>query len=175
MDQSTESPVAVLTAGANSNGLSSQPLNPASATQFITEQPAGQWLARVFLGAEVHNAAGQRVGDINDLLFNASGHITTIVLGVGGFLGMGEKTVAVPFGALTNGIDRDGSRQITVELDKDVLMQAPAFHATEKTILDSVKDKATELGHRTADKAAELREQAARKLMDMTKTTPAKP
>ena len=147
----------------------------ATATQFITEQKEGQWLARVFLGADVHNGAGQRVGDIHDILFDAAGHVTTVVLGVGGFLGLGEKMVAVPFGALAYSADRDGARVITVALDKDALMQAPAFHATEKTILDSVRDKAADLGQRTADKAADLREQAARKILDLTKSDPAKP
>ena len=174
MDQKLETPVAVLTTGDHSNGLPSKPLNPALAMQFVTEQPSGERLARVFLGADVQNAAGERVGDINDFLFDAAGRITTVVLGVGGFLGMGEKTVGVPFSACTIGIDKDGARVIAIELGKDALMQAPAFHATEKTVLDSVKDKAADLGHRTADKAAELREQAARKILDMTKSASTK-
>ncbi|MFM9940770.1 MAG: PRC-barrel domain-containing protein [Hyphomicrobiaceae bacterium] len=174
MDQKLEPAVAVLTAGANSNGLQPHPLNPAVATQFVTEQPANERLARVFLGADVQNAAGERVGDINDFLFDATGRITTVVLGVGGFLGMGEKTVGIPFNACTYGVDKDGARIIAIELGKNALMQAPAFHATEKTILDTVKDKAADLGHRTADKAAELKDHAARKILDLTKSTPGK-
>ena len=147
---------------------------PGHAPQFIDKQPDGEWLARVFLGAYVQDVSGQRVGDINDLVFDRTGRITTVVLGVGGFLGIGEKTVAVPFKELAFSVDKDGARIIAVTVGKDTLMQAPAFHATEKTILDSVQDKAADLGHKSADKAAELKDQAARKIRDLTKSAPAK-
>jgi sporulation protein YlmC with PRC-barrel domain len=148
--------------------------NPAAAVNFITEQPPSEWLARVFLGADVQNASGERVGDINDLVFDRSGRISTVVLGVGGFLGIGEKSVAIPFGALTYNTDKDGARIIVVALSKDALNLAPAFKATEKTTLDTVKDKAAVIGHKSMDKAIELKDQAAKKIDDMTKSGPVK-
>ena len=114
--------------------------NPAATVQFVTEQPASEWLARVFLGAVVQNSSGETIGDVNDLVFDRSGHISTVVLGVGGFLGMGEKVVAVPYSALTFNAGKDGARIIVVPLNKESLEQAPAFKAIEKTTLDSVKD-----------------------------------
>jgi hypothetical protein len=72
-------------------------LAPAGWTQtnkvenFVTVQPAGQWLASQFIGQPVTNNAGERVGDVNDLLFDKSGQVSTVVIGVGGFLGVGEK------------------------------------------------------------------------------------
>jgi hypothetical protein len=51
---------------------------------FVTQQPADEWLARVFIGQAVHNAAGETIGDINDLVFNRKGQISTVVIGVGG-------------------------------------------------------------------------------------------
>ena len=146
---------------------------PASAIQFVTEQPASEWLARVFLGADVQNALGERVGDINDLVFDRSGRISTVVLGVGGFLSMGEKNVGVPYSALTYGIGKDGARIITVALSKDALKLAPVFKATEKTTMDTVKDKAADIGHKTVDKAVELKDQAVKKIDDM-KSAPVK-
>ncbi len=176
MDQTIKTPGGELNSTVSQTiALPEQLRKSTTVTQFVTEQPSGERLARVFLGTDVQNAAGERVGDVNDLLFDASGRITTVVLGVGGFLGMGEKTVGVPFSDCTYGVDKDGARIIAIALGKDALMQAPAFHATEKTILDSVKDKAADLGHRTADKAAELKDQAARKILDMTKSIPTKP
>jgi PRC-barrel domain len=175
VNQTIDTSAAELAAGPQTGGSSPRSHNPAPAMQFFTEQPTGERLARVFLGNDVQNAVGERVGDIHDFLFDDTGRITLVVLGVGGFLGIGEKIVAVPFSACTFGFDHGGARIISIELGKDALMQAPAFNATEKTILDSVKDKAADLGHKTADKAAELREQAARKILDMTKCTYTKP
>lgn len=71
--------------------------SPSGETRFITKQPAGESLARVFLGASVQNGAGETIGDVHDIMFDRDGRITTVLLGVGGFIGLGEKIVAVPF------------------------------------------------------------------------------
>ncbi len=147
---------------------------PAAAVQFVTEQPASEWLARVFLGADVQNGSGERIGDINDLVFDRTGRISTVVLGVGGFLGMGEKNVGVPFSALTYDVGKDGARVIVVALSKEDLKLAPVFKATEKTTMDVVKDKAADMGHKTIDKAVELKDQAVKKIDDMQKPAPVK-
>lgn len=135
---------------------------PVAAIQFVSEQPPNEWLARVFLGAEVQNALGERVGDINDLVFDRSGRITTVVLGVGGLLGIGQKNVGVPYSALSYGISKDGARIIVVALSPEALQTAPVFKATEKTTVDTVKDK-----------AVELKDQAVKTIDDM-KSAPVK-
>ncbi len=145
-----------------------------AAIEFVTAQPANQSLVRVFLGATVTNPEGQTVGDINDLMFDKAGNISTVVIGVGGFLGMGEKIIAVPFPALTISSGADGARTITLKASKDALKLAPTFTATEKTTMDTMRDKAIDLGHKTADKANELKDQAAKKIDDMTKGQPVK-
>ena len=94
---------------------------------FVTQQSANEFLARVFIGQAVHNTAGERVGDINDLAFDRKGHISTVVIGVGGFLSIGEKSVGVPFSALTFKVGKDGERVVAVALTKQDLTQAPAF------------------------------------------------
>jgi PRC-barrel domain len=151
-----------------------QAAKPVSTAQFVTAQPAGEWLARVFLGAIVQNDAGETVGDINDLVFSPAGHISTVVLGVGGFLGMGEKDVAIPYGALSFKAGKDGGRVIVVALSKEALKLAPSFKATEKTTYDKVKDKAVDMGQKTVEKAVELKDQAAQKIEDMKKAEPVK-
>ena len=101
---------------------------------FITVQPPGQWLATHFIGAAVLNEAGETVGDINDLLLDKTGRIVNVVLGVGGFLGVGEKNVAVPYAALQITVDASSRRVIKIALSKAELQAAPVFKATEKII-----------------------------------------
>jgi hypothetical protein len=141
---------------------------------FVTEQPTNEWLARVFLGQAVHNDAGEVIGDIRDLVFDHSGRISTAVIGVGGYLGMGEKWVGVAFKSLTYKTGGKGERVIAVALTKEDLVKAPAFVATEKTAMDSAKEKASQLGHETADKAVELKDKAVQKYEDMRKPEPPK-
>jgi sporulation protein YlmC with PRC-barrel domain len=136
-------------------------------TSFVTQQPASEWLTRVFIGQAVHNAAGETVGDIKDLVFNRKGQISTVVIGVGGFLSVGEKSVGIPFDALTFNVGKSGERVIVVALSKDALVQAPEFKATEKTTFDKVKDEASDLSHKAVDKAVDLKDQAAQKIKDM--------
>jgi sporulation protein YlmC with PRC-barrel domain len=57
----------------------------------------GDWRASKIVGLSVYNANNESVGSINDLLTDRNGNIKAVVLGVGGFLGVGEHLVAVPF------------------------------------------------------------------------------
>jgi hypothetical protein len=82
--------------------------------------------------------------------------------------------VGIPFSALTFNIDKNGERVIAVALSKEALVKAPEFKATEKTTFDKVKDKASDLGHKAADKAVELKNQATKKIDDMSKGEPTK-
>jgi sporulation protein YlmC with PRC-barrel domain len=161
--------IALAAAAPFGQALAQSASTPAAATKFITQQPGNEWLARVFIGQAVLNAVGETVGDINDLVFNRKGQISTVVIGVGGFLSLGEKSVGVPFDALTFNVGKNGERVIVVALSKDALVEAPAFTATEKTTFDKVKDKASDLGHTAADKAVELKDQAVKKIDDMKK------
>src|SRR3954454_11240864 len=57
----------------------------------------GNWRASKIVGLNVYNDKNESLGSINDLLTDKSGNIKAVVLGVGGFLGVGEHLVAVPF------------------------------------------------------------------------------
>jgi len=57
----------------------------------------GNWRASKVVGLSVYNDGNESLGSINDLLTDKSGNIKAVVIGVGGFLGVGEKLVAVPF------------------------------------------------------------------------------
>ncbi|MDB5513228.1 MAG: photosystem reaction center subunit [Enterovirga sp.] len=69
----------------------------ASTGQFLTEQGHDQFRASKFVGLGIYGTDNQRVGDINEILIDSTGNAKAIVIGVGGFLGIGEKNVAVPF------------------------------------------------------------------------------
>jgi len=57
----------------------------------------GNWRASKLVGLSVYNDGNESLGSINDLLADKSGNIKAVVIGVGGFLGVGEHLVAIPF------------------------------------------------------------------------------
>ena len=68
------------------------------ATQATSNESfQGDWRASKVVGLNVYNDNNENVGSINDLLTDKSGNIKAVVIGVGGFLGVGEHLVAVPF------------------------------------------------------------------------------
>ena len=130
-------------------------------------QPEGQWLASLFIGQAVTNQAGEKVGDINDLLFDRNGRIVNVVIGVGGFLGLGEKNVGVPYGSLSITAGADGKRVVSLALSRDQLMSAPDFKPTEKTVYMRAKERAGEIGRKALDGTKELSDKAGKKLDEM--------
>ncbi len=93
------------------------------------EAGAGQILANSLIGKSVYNNAtdgAEAVGDINDIIISPNGTAEAVIIGVGGFLGIGEKDVAVDFGKVS-WVDRDGERWIIVDTTKEQLEAAPAY------------------------------------------------
>jgi len=64
---------------------------------WMTQEQPGQWRASKLEGVDVYNAADEKLGDISELIIDNSGKIQAVVVGVGGFLGLGERDVAIPF------------------------------------------------------------------------------
>jgi sporulation protein YlmC with PRC-barrel domain len=60
----------------------------------------GQWRSSKLIGVDVYNEANEKVGNIEELILDKSGKVEHVVLGVGGFLGLGEHYVAVAFDRL---------------------------------------------------------------------------
>jgi hypothetical protein len=80
------------------------------AGRFITEQQASQWRTSRLIGLDVYGADNQKIGDINDVLVDRQGSAQAVVVGVGGFLGIGEKNVALPFNAFEWQMDDSARR-----------------------------------------------------------------
>ena len=56
----------------------------------------GQWRSSKLIGVNVYNDNNEKIGDIQELIVDKSGKVDNVILGVGGFVGMGEHYVAVP-------------------------------------------------------------------------------
>jgi sporulation protein YlmC with PRC-barrel domain len=69
----------------------------ANANAASTEQFKGDWRASKVVGLNVYNDNNEKIGSINDLLMEKDGKINAAIIGVGGFLGMGEHLVAISF------------------------------------------------------------------------------
>lgn len=74
--------------------------NSAASGQFMTKMEANHIMASDLIGTKVVSANNESIGDINDVILDRNGQIMAAVVGVGGFLGIGEKDVAVPFASL---------------------------------------------------------------------------
>lgn len=135
---------------------------------FRRGQPVNQYSAKErLLGAKVVNKAGEVIGDIEDLILLAGDHkIDTVIIGVGGVLGVGEKKIGVAYDALTIAT-KDGKRTITLDTNKDVLGAVQPYKYAEppKTMLQ----KATEASQAAAKKAGEVTKSAVDKAKEAVK------
>jgi hypothetical protein len=93
--------------------------------------------------------------------------VAIAVIGVGGFLGIGEKSVAIPFASLSFEVDAQGQAGCHNAGVQGTPPGGPSFEPTEKTDYTRAKEKVGELGQKASEKASELRDKAARKIEDM--------
>jgi len=96
---------------------------------FVQTQDSSEWRSSKLVGASVYGPDDKSIGSIDDLIVDQQGAIKAAVIGVGGFLGVGQKDVAVPFDALKIQRKANSSSidKITVSYTKDELTNAPKF------------------------------------------------
>lgn len=100
----------------------------AAAGGYITEQGPDQIAASTYLGQSVYNSSDESIGEINDVIFSKDGSVEAAVIGVGGFLGIGEKNVAVPLDKVTVAeVPNSGDLKLTTTETADTLKSAPEF------------------------------------------------
>jgi sporulation protein YlmC with PRC-barrel domain len=98
----------------------------ARSTEMIGTLPGDALPISDYYNQTVYDNRDNKIGDVNDLLLDKSGKINAVIVGVGGFLGVGEKNVAVPFSSL-NVAEKNGSRYLVLETTKEALQNAPSY------------------------------------------------
>jgi sporulation protein YlmC with PRC-barrel domain len=102
---------------------------PADANQNAAATQMQGHLASNVIGENVYNGTGdnaEKIGDVNDMVVSNDGKVESLIIGVGGFLGIGEKNVAVEWGQL-NWADQDGDRFLVMNTTKEQLEGLPDF------------------------------------------------
>ena len=107
-----------------------QPAQSTGSMPTVTVDASKAVLATSFIGSSVYTASNENIGDINDLIFDEKGSIQAVIIGVGGFLGMGEKDVAMPLDKITVTRDETNAIKLTVQASREDLDKAPAFDKT---------------------------------------------
>ena len=115
-------------------------------TSWMTQEAADQWRISKLIGVNVFNNASEKIGNVAELITDRDGKLAAVVIGVGGFLGLGEHDVAIPYDQIswvnqpnpttTGGGSRslrssEGPRSspdhAVLNMTKDQLKAAPAF------------------------------------------------
>lgn len=136
-------PVVYAQTGATPSPAPTAPGSPAAPASGSMAPPAGKnaapapeptqtvtgWSVKdKILGTEVYNEKNEKVGDIDDVILANNGKAIYFVVGVGGFIGMGEHDVAIPFDKLT----KTGDKLILGGYTKDQLKAMPEVKVTKK-------------------------------------------
>ncbi|MBV2144499.1 PRC-barrel domain-containing protein [Falsochrobactrum sp. TDYN1] len=124
-----ESPPAAELPVTSQNMFGNPPAENADKVGFV-EAKDGQILVSSFIGQSVYEseaADAQSVGKLKDLIVSPEGNIEAAVIGVGGFLGVGEKEVAVSPDQVQLATRSDGKKWLVIKASKEQLNDAPAF------------------------------------------------
>jgi len=87
----------------------------------LTEVPAGELKSEELVGTTVYGANDENVGEISDIVLTQDGKVDAVIVDVGGFLGVGEKPVAVGFDKLAFMTDKDGKKYLYTKFTKEQL------------------------------------------------------
>jgi sporulation protein YlmC with PRC-barrel domain len=94
--------------------------------EAMTTVPSDSVSLTDYYKQNVYDTSDNSVGEISDVLLDKDGRVTTVIVSVGGFLGLGAKYVSVPFNALRM-TEKDGKRYLVMDTTKDALMSAPGY------------------------------------------------
>lgn len=99
--------------------------NPAT-TQVLTTLPQDVTTVTNYYKQNVYDLSDAKIGAISDVLLNKEGKVNAFMIAVGGFLGVGEKDVAVPFDAV-HAAEKNGKWYLTMDATKDALKNARGY------------------------------------------------
>ena len=109
--------------------VEAEPVEPVDGA--IQMQDDNSILTSDLMGATVFNAQAEKVGEIDDAILSLDGTIDGVVIGVGGFLGIGEKHVAVEMQQISVQTDEDGKPMLLIDTTREALEAAPEFVTAE--------------------------------------------
>jgi sporulation protein YlmC with PRC-barrel domain len=98
----------------------------AEKAKVLTSLPSPSVPISHLYGQNVYDPGNNEIGDIKDILLSPDGRAIAAIVGVGGFLGIGERNVGVPFDALKQ-TTKDNKTYLTLDATKDQLRSAPGF------------------------------------------------
>jgi PRC-barrel domain protein len=121
-----------------------------AATKTQTASASGLWQGSKLIGLNVYNGKNEKIGSIVQLMVDKSGKVDSAVIGVGGFLGMGERDVAVKFSELkftdqpvpssTSGSSSNSSRPATTGSSSTSSSSGPKTYP-DHAVYDATKDQ----------------------------------
>jgi sporulation protein YlmC with PRC-barrel domain len=95
----------------------------AYSAEMMSSVPSSSKTVSDWYKQDVYDPSNSKIGKIDDVLVSDSGQVNALVVGVGGFLGAGEKDVAVPFSAV-RWTTKDNKNYLTMAATKDDLKAA---------------------------------------------------
>jgi sporulation protein YlmC with PRC-barrel domain len=95
-------------------------------TTTLSAVPAQSMTVTNWYKQNVYDPSDNKIGDVKDVLVTSDGKVSALIVSVGGFLGLGEKDVAVPFSSVTQKM-KDGKPYLSLNTTKDALKAAPGF------------------------------------------------
>jgi sporulation protein YlmC with PRC-barrel domain len=98
----------------------------AQSVQIMSSVPPQSVTVTDWYKQSVYDPSNSKIGEIKDVLLSQDGRVNAFIVGVGGFLGMGEKDVAVPFTAVRRTM-KDNKAYLTLDTTKDALKNAPGL------------------------------------------------
>lgn len=101
-------------------------------SSYLTGQTPEQTSAKDFIGQSVLNSAGDSIGKVDDLVIGGDGGLVAAVIGVGGFLGVGQKDVAIPMSNIVVSRLTDGSLRLSTLETAESLKAAPVYRSLEQ-------------------------------------------
>ena len=103
----------------------------AGRAQLMTTVPSSSMTVTDWYKQPVYDQSNSKIGDINDVLVGSNGEVNAVIIGVGGFLGAGEKDVAVNFSAVKKTM-KDNKTYLTLDTTKDALKSAPGIQIRQR-------------------------------------------
>lgn len=102
--------------------------SPAATAAAPTSQTTADWRSSKLVGTTVYNQANENIGEVADIVIGSGGEVSAVIVSVGGFLGMGEKHVAMPFKSLKATRTDGNAIKLAVDTTKDSLKSMPSYN-----------------------------------------------